>query len=591
MSNMKRLILLIVSSSIIAAEDISDESFIRFCDTQDGTYTPMVKDAKSGQGNTCEVPFIHWAKTEELRWEFCTEYLPHTVLATKVIDKYTYTCLVESRVACDPGWIQLHGRCHKLIYEAMTKPEARARCQKERANAGIALYHRPFMTRHWQDFFRDAIKLWVDATETITDRLIYKRGPELMFAHDTLEYGLHSGAFVSVKSHKKAWPLCAYTPPVTQAQSSFLMNRYSEIYYKTILGPSGDLYMRSASSLQRDPVNRDAERHYCENLMKPVLRSLNAQSALPTRELMDTINEETPLKSTLIRFSAFSGDSSKENRISETCTQSEASNYGMNIFAKKEGKTFFMRIPAEHQNVWKDGEPKETCDGATWSAGLSLGSDKPGLAAMSDARYAPIYCQSLFETVKYLDCPTGWITYLREASGQRWCRKFFPIGKKQAEAEKECVGHGAHLDGFEDEKELKAIDKYLKSTKIDFFAKINGRVTWLGAKRREICIKEKGGFNRDPNHQCSRRRVFEWVHGVARNSPDFEKHWASDDEPNMYGDEQCLELYVGQTTMWGGGRGRTTDKSMKINDVSCEGSHYYLCGKEAATAIVPIQYE
>uniref|UniRef100_A0A8R1EBE7 C-type lectin domain-containing protein n=1 Tax=Caenorhabditis japonica TaxID=281687 RepID=A0A8R1EBE7_CAEJA len=282
MSNMKRLILLLVSSSMMSAQSNEDASFIRFCDTQDGTYTPIGKGPKTASGNTCEVPFIHWAKTEKLRWEFCTEYLPHTVLATKVIDQYTYTCLVESRVTCDDGWIQLHGICHKLIYEAMTKPEARARCQKERANARIAVYHNLWMTRHWQDFFRDAIKLWVDATETITDRLIYKRGPELMFAHDTLEYGLHSGAF------------------------------------------------------------------------------------------------------------------------------------------------------------------------------------------------------------------------------------------------------------------------------------------------------------------CSRRRVFEWVHGVARNSPNFDSHWASPSEPNMKGNEPCLELLKGRSTVWGGGRGRTRDMTMMFNDCRCTYVRYFFCGKEAELVVVPL---
>uniref|UniRef100_A0A8R1DRX9 C-type lectin domain-containing protein n=1 Tax=Caenorhabditis japonica TaxID=281687 RepID=A0A8R1DRX9_CAEJA len=576
MSKRLTLLLLLISSLIFtSAEDISDASFIRFCDTQDGIYTPKGKGAKSANGNTCEIPFIHWAKTEKLRWEFCTEYLPHTVLETKVVDKYTYTCLVESRVACDDGWIQLHGICHKLIYEAVTKPEARARCQKERANARIATYHRPYMTRHWQDFFRDAIKLWVDATETITDRLIYKRGPELMFAHDTMEYGLHSGAFVMVKSHKRAWPLCAYTPPVTQSQSDYLMTRYGEIYYNTILSPSGDRYIRSASGLQRDSNNRDAERQYCENLMKPVLRPLNAQSALPTRGLIDSISRDTPLKNTLIRFSAHSGDSSMYNRISESCTQSEAKNFGMNLYAKKEKKTFFMRIPAEHQDAWKDGEPKET-------------RGQPGLEAMSDARHAPIYCQSLFETIKYKDCPKGWSTYERKTIGQRWCHKFFADLKSQPDAEKTCVQNDAHLDGFEDEAELLFLDEMLTASKIDFTTKYNGYVGWLGAKRREACKNELNGFNRDSNHQCSRRRVFEWVYGVARNSPEFDKHWASPSEPNLAGNEQCLEILKGHSSQFGyGGRGLTA-VTRKINDAPCDIKRMFFCGKEAETVVVPL---
>uniref|UniRef100_A0A8R1DVE3 C-type lectin domain-containing protein n=1 Tax=Caenorhabditis japonica TaxID=281687 RepID=A0A8R1DVE3_CAEJA len=643
MSDLKRLILLIVSSSLISAQSIKDASFIRFCDTQDGTYMPIGRGPKIASGNACEVPFIHWAKTEKLRWEFCTEYIPHTVLATKVVDRNTYTCLVESRVACDDGWVQLHGICHKLIYEAMTKPEARARCQKERSNARIALYHRPWMTRHWQDFFRDAIKLWVDATETITERLIYKRGPELMFAHDTLEYGLHSGAFVSVKSHKKAWPLCAYTPPVTQAQSDYLMNRYSEIYYKTLLTPSGDRYIRSASSLQRDAANRDAERLYCENVMKPVLRSLNAQSALPTRELIDTINKNTPIKSTLIRFSAYSGDSSKKNRISGTCTESKASNYGMNLFAKKAKKTFFMRIPDENQNVWGKGEPRETCDGEVanrvskrcltlamvpfivnrclqqsnirnaqtvgepmsaklpasvgavnssrswYNSQMPRSRDNPGLEAMSDARHGPIYCQSLFKTVKYIECPDGWKTYERKATGQRWCRKFFPNRITHQDAEKTCVENRAHLDGFEDETELRFMDSMLDEAKLDYYYS-NGHTAWLGAKRREICMKEKGGFNRDPNHQCSRRRVFEWVHGVARNSPNFDSHWASPSEPNMKGNEPCLELLKGPSRAYAEDGQYTKDVTMKINDADCRGTRYFFCGKEAQIVFIPLVY-
>uniref|UniRef100_A0A8R1I516 C-type lectin domain-containing protein n=1 Tax=Caenorhabditis japonica TaxID=281687 RepID=A0A8R1I516_CAEJA len=587
MSYLNRLILLIVSSSMISAKVISDPSFQRFCDTQDGKYTPMQEGPKALRGDTCEVPFIHWAKTKEMRWEFCTEYIPHTLLATKVVDRYTYTCLVESRVVCDEGWVQLHGICHKLIYEAMTKPEARARCLKERPNARIAVYHRPYMTRHWQDFFRDAIKLWVDASETITERLIYKRGPELMFAHDTMEYGLPSGAFVSVKSHKKAWPLCAYTPPVTRAESNYLMSRYSEIYYKTLLTPSGDRYMRTASSLQRDTTNPLAQIKYCENVMKPMLRSLNAQSAYPTRELIDTINDETSLKNTLVRFSLYSADSSTKNRISQACTVSGANNYGMDL--RTETGSAFSLLAVQNKNVWKDGEPQETCDGATWSSGLSLSRDKPGLEAMSDARYGPIYCQTLFETVQYATCPAGWKMYDRKTSGQRWCRKLFTERKWQYKAEESCVAHGAHLDGFEDENELKVLDSMLAEVNIDYSSKeINGHVAFLGAMRRKACMGEKGGFNRDPNHQCSRRRVFEWMNGVARNSPNFDNLWAADSEPNLAPDEECLELLKGRSDSWT--TDGTKDVTMKLNDMNCFVSRMYFCGKEASTITVPVEY-
>lgn len=103
----------------------------------------------------------------------------------------------------------------------------------------------------------------------------------------------------------------------------------------------------------------------------------------------------------------------------------------------------------------------------------------------------------------------------------------------------------------------------------------------LGARRRKRCndlsIVGRGGFSSDKESECSRRRVFEWLHDVAENPPNFlDAYWPSPYEPNhALVDEECLVMMSGKTKWWNGNGTR------KLNDHFCQWRFTYICGREA----------
>ncbi|EFP12408.1 hypothetical protein CRE_29679 [Caenorhabditis remanei] len=86
--------------------------------------------------------------------------------------------------------------------------------------------------------------------------------------------------------------------------------------------------------------------------------------------------------------------------------------------------------------------------------------------------------------------------------------------------------------------------------------------TWIGSKRRPECIKTGSanipGYETDLSSPCSRVRVFEWLHGVAPNPPNFEADWDHIREPNfLFRREEC------QSVM------KRSKEEATLNDIAC----------------------
>ncbi|EGT50658.1 hypothetical protein CAEBREN_32238 [Caenorhabditis brenneri] len=82
---------------------------------------------------------------------------------------------------------------------------------------------------------------------------------------------------------------------------------------------------------------------------------------------------------------------------------------------------------------------------------------------MSDARYAPLYCQSVVSEYKYGDCPDGFKGFWRKQLGQKWCHMFIGKNKKNYnDAQAHCQTMGAWLSGYSSQEELDFMDRKKK---------------------------------------------------------------------------------------------------------------------------------
>ncbi|CAO4362212.1 unnamed protein product [Caenorhabditis nigoni] len=549
-----------------------DWSFQAMCTFWDGKgYRPRDGGFDALDGDKCDFQLPMETDSPESALRYCEDQVPYHILKAK--PGSPTVCSAEATLICKSGWVQLFGRCYKLEKKhMMTHGEAVDYCAKLKsevngADVHIAFMHRETLPFRINDYFTRVSSVWMDASESITNDLIYnKENGNLLLALDGYKYNLPNIALARVDPSEKAMALCEYTPSMNRAESNYLLKKYGKIYYPTISTSEGS-FVRTASSLHRNRIDSLAEANYCTKMMAPFIPNGLARSAFPTDDFLHEVNKAG--KGFIIRMATVSMNAQEEERKKATCTSYKGAIHQM-LYKSADGTKISQKIPT---SAWRDSEPRETCDAGSWSSALVTGRDgNPGLEATSDARFAPIYCQNIVQSFTYGDCPDGFTPYFRKSLGQKWCHRFFPgVYKTYDDAEKHCQSYGAHLTGYTDQEEFKLLADLHGTNYGDWYK----NETWLGARRREQCNKMAGGdlskegYVKDANDQCSRVRVYEWMEGVAPNPPDIETNWNNDVEPNfMNTNEKCLSLMV-----------RADRKT--INDIRCDKEFKPMCGLEA----------
>ncbi|ULU04267.1 hypothetical protein L3Y34_017214 [Caenorhabditis briggsae] len=587
-SKMRMKLLIVCCLLTFTTADEGDESFKKMCEFWSGAQKSYRErlSSKAMEGDKCSMVFPVVSANEGEARRYCEENVPFHILNVK-IDKSTTTCDAEATLKCEQGWVQMFGRCYKIEKKMMKRDSAVEYCATLKPKARIAFMHREALPFRINDYFSKVSRVWIDASEAITNDLTYVKGENLLLALDGYKYALPNIALAKVPSDETAMALCEYTPTMNQAESNYLLRRYGEIYH-TILFTPDRAYVRTASSLQRSD-NRKRDSNYCKKVLRPFLHNDDiAQSADPNTDFLELLSKDRD--ATIIRTSVYSRDASLNNRKNAECTDSRAKNYGYDNTDGEKG-LIFTKVPPD---VWAKNQPEEKCDAGSWSTGIVFSrKGERRLETMSDARYAPIYCQTNFEKVTFGDCPSGYTEYWRAERRQKWCHKFINRKANFDDANAYCnTTEKGFVTGFADAKELELLDqlldKAIKSGTV--FKKSEG--VYLGVQRRHQCINRKqiahstGGFNPDPTHPCSKERLFEWVYGVADHPPLFKDYWAVESEPNFVGDdERCVELVKGFQTRSGWPTG---EMSKKLNDLPCDKQLYFFCGKEAPIKVIGV---
>ncbi|EGT43341.1 hypothetical protein CAEBREN_13670 [Caenorhabditis brenneri] len=535
------------------------------------TYKPR-EGQKSLRGDTCSFTLPFASDTKESARMICEEYVPYHI--NEAVPGVPDTvCKAEATLVCKNGWIQNFGRCYKMWKEMMTRDDAGKHCEKE--GATVAFMHREALPFRIKEYFTNVYQFWIDASIAITKDLIHDvENGNLLLAIDGYPYNLPNIALARVAPDVKAMVLCEYTPPMTQSESSYLLRKYGQVYFPTI-ETSQATYVRTASSLNRNINNPTADDDYCTRVLKPFIPDGKAQSAIPTQEFMNKLVEMRAGGAAIVRTSAFSGNANDKDRKSKSCV-----NYDKNSLFRMYSKDMKGKYLTIDSSNWKKNEPNEQCDAATYSSGIVLSREgKPGLEAMSDARYAPLYCQSVVSEYKYGGCPDGFKEFHRKQLGQKWCHMFIGNNMKNyADAQAHCQTMGAWLSGYSSQEELDFMDQLIT---------VDGD-TLIGARRRDQCSRfgtdYSRGYDEDPSSPCSRKWVFEWKNGVAPNPPDFEPNWAHAVEPNhgTY-DEECLIVMKGIRPYIGSNQ---FNGDKKLNDHRCSDEFNFFCGMEALIVVV-----
>lgn len=586
------LIVLCCAIALCSSASDSDWSFKEMCEFYEGkdTYVERKNGYKSMRGDRCKFTFQMPFDDLEQATMYCEENVPYHIIGVEESNRNTI-CEAEATLSCEDEWVQMFGRCYKLVKKMMTRDDAVQTCSSQTLPAGnskptIAFMHREALPFRIYDYFRGVSRLWLDASIAITKDLIYDKGDNLLLAIDGYPFNLPNIALARVEPTVKAMALCEYTPRMNQAESNYLLKRYGEIYYETIFTDKA-AYVRSASVLARSDKDKLRDNAYCKAVLFPFIRTKDSQSAVPVPEFLEKL--KTNQKAEIIRTSVYSADAKKYNRIDKLCANADISrNYGMD-FPSTSGSTLFQSM-SEKKLIWRKDEPNEKCDGATWSTGIVLSrSSAAGLEAMSDARWAPIYCQTTFDIVEYGGCEPGWTPFLRD-NGQTFCHKFFSDLSTFDNAERKCLALKAHVTGFSSLAELDVLDKMMNDARDnDKVIFDDDHTTWVGAKRRTMCTKEmtngqtSPGYNDNIHHPCSTRHAFQWINGVAENPPVFENNWERL-EPNLSEDDShCIELLKGsfERYQWLG-----THRDKGFNDIWCHNPSYFFCGKEAEVKFI-----
>ncbi|PIC35763.1 hypothetical protein B9Z55_015016 [Caenorhabditis nigoni] len=552
-----------------------DGSFQSMCEFWHGKYNPRSNGYNSMSGDKCSIEFPEATDSKQSAKRYCEENFPFHI--NEAVPGKSTKCDAEATLICKSGWTQMFGRCYKLEKRMMTRGDADKHCESQKAT--IAFLHREALPFRINDYFTRVSSIWMDASEAITNELIHNvENGHLLLALDGFKYNLPNIALARVKLSEKAMVLCEYTPPMNQAESNYLLKRFGEIYYPTVF-TSYSAFVRTSSSLSRLGNDESAHNKYCAKVMKPFIPNGMASSAVPTREFLD---ELAKMKiGGIVRTSAFSTNSDKSDRIKKTCKSYPTSDFHTFVL-NSQNQNLYRRV---EKSEWRPSQPKETCDAGTYSTGVVMSRDgEMGLETMSDARHAPIFCQTVVESYEYIGCPSGYHMYHRKELGQKWCHKFVDDSRMNYDdAQNQCQKEGAFLSGYASQDELKFLDSLMDKSAHAYEHNSHDHA-YLGAKRRGECNKfgsiSTPGYDRDVNSPCSRKRVFEWKNGVAPNPPDIESNWMTPNEPNNVGEnEKCLVLLKGTADAYD--NLRNVDRTMKLNDCDCPRRLNYFCGKEA----------
>ncbi|CAA84652.2 C-type lectin domain-containing protein [Caenorhabditis elegans] len=566
-----------------------DWSFQQMCEFWGGEQTYRARSGyKSIEGDKCTFKFPKASNNKESAQRYCEETVPYHINNPKA-SEYKTTCEAEATLICKSGWVQMFGRCYKITKTMMTRDKAEEHCKNQQDQTStIAFMHREALPFRWNDYFTRVSRIWMDASEVVTNDLIHDvEGGNVLLAFDGYKYNLPNVAIARVSKNETAMVLCEYTPSMTKAESNYLLRRYGEIYYPPLV-TSESAYMRTTSSRIRNEEDPLADHNYCTELMKPVFRGGEAQSALPTQEFVKKLTETGAAE--IIRTSSVSMNANKGERTIVDCVSHVDPYHRVHVKGDKNEETSITL----NKTIWRQQEPHETCDAATWSSAAVLSRDSNrGLEAMSDARYAPLYCENILEYFSYSKCPEGFSEFPRVTSGQRWCHKYVhgaPL--PYDDAEKKCAEMGAHLSGFTTQEEFKFLNELVNKE----YPNKNDIEVWLGAQRKMSCPDAgknfNGGFSTNEFDNCARSRVFEWRNGVAKNPPDFigsgYDNWAELDEPNHLSDkERCVVMMHGKITKYWGYSSKYHDRrDMQINDIFCDWHFEYFCGLEVPVITV-----
>ncbi|CAI2347753.1 unnamed protein product [Caenorhabditis sp. 36 PRJEB53466] len=568
-----KMSLLVALAMIVGRADAQidrDWSFEKMCTWYGGRY--KIRDGpQASSGDTCQLEFRHPSSSPSAALRYCSDHFPYHI--TSATHGAQTTCAAEATLICPKDWVQLYGRCYRAEKTLMTWTEAVEHCATWKSR--IAFVHREPIVRLWSQYFSRVNRIWAQASESIMEDVEVNRGDRLMVAFygAAAPYPVPSGSLLRVDGAKhRAMVVCERNPPTNRAESNYLLRRYAEIYWPGFSTDDG-MFLRTLSTRNWQNGQKPDD-EYCRRVMRPLgAKRKHASLARISDRFLEEFDKDRDLQDrqqiTFFRtpFHLREQKTTRDEMLAHECKY----NAMMIEFVMQVDK---IDVQIEHRQ-WRNRDPHHVCVGGTSSTAVRLHQqERLAFETVSDARWAPMYCQSKFTFPKYLDCPSGWTGYQRK-SGVKWCHRFDPVPRIMDDSEMECRKEQAHLTGFEDGDELTALFELAKKGGVT----TNGWLSRIhvGGQRREVCRwgGNKGyGFEKDPMHECSRKRVFEWVHRVADNPPNLESVWLINDtpdnpEPNYVGAaEDCLEIWPQPT-------------GFVVNDGICSAELNSFCGKEA----------
>ncbi|UMM13917.1 hypothetical protein L5515_001960 [Caenorhabditis briggsae] len=192
------------------------------------------------------------------------------------------------------------------------------------------------------DYFTRVSSVWIDASESITNDLIYnKENGNLLLALDGYKYNLPNIDLARVDPSEKAIALSEYTPSMNRTESNYLLKKI----WEDLL--SNDFNIRriiceNIQQLHRNQIDSLAEANYCTKKTKFLPNGL-ARSAVPTGDFLHEVNQAG--KGFIIRMATVSMNAKEQERKKATCTSYSGAIHQM----------FYKSAPRHHELLMKCG--------------------------------------------------------------------------------------------------------------------------------------------------------------------------------------------------------------------------------------------